>query len=482
MNRTPTAHSCRIPFRCARRLVHSLVMRSVLILLFSTSAALAWGPHSEIAQAALDTLKADDPLAKHLGADLKRLAQYVWMADWRQQLLVRKDEVFYSDDVLIFPAAQTHYQHICPEVQQTYVPFFRRALQALRTESPRNAARWIGSLLHFTTDTGSPPHALGILGPVHSKMENWVDAKRIHLPGYQAQLLGKNDAEAEAGYLRRMDGLIAYCKERALRCRADVEADRRELVEPVVLEAALETARVTADLLHTLGVLASQHQGAATLAGKIMAPQVSSPDLSRLPVKIMLAGTTFSTLTNADGTFAFHHLPAGEYRPVISSLGCGVELPPVTLKSADSVTLEPVNLSSRHEGNLIRNPSFNLHWVSAEGFDHWWLRRSSSRLKGTNPARDWEGEWIPLQNGVAYQLAVNWQPAAREAEGTEVFVRVKGKASVPASPPVDSPAVTPGGQAVTITGSPEAVWAQVVVRSRQPPNVLLEEVSLRARP
>jgi len=28
-------------------------------------------------------------------------------------------------------------------------------LQALRTETPANAARWVGSLLHFVEDTGS---------------------------------------------------------------------------------------------------------------------------------------------------------------------------------------------------------------------------------------------------------------------------------------------------------------------------------------
>jgi len=457
--------------------------RCLLILLLSTSTTLAWGPHTEIAQAALDVLKPDDPLAKQLGTDLKRLSQYVWMADWRQQLLVRKDEVFYSDDVLIFPSAPKHYQHICPEVQQTYAPYFRRALQALRTESSRNAARWIGSLLHFTTDTGSPPHALGILGPVHSKMENWVDAKRIHIPGYQSQLLGADDAKAEAGYLRRMEGLIAYCKERALRCRADVEADHRERVEPVVLEAALETARVTADLLHTLGVLASQNQGTATLTGKIIAPQITSPELARLPVKIMLAGTNFSTLTNADGTFAFHHLPAGLYRPVISSLGCVVELMPVNLAPAASVMLDSVDLSKRADGNFIRNPNFKLRWALAEGFDHWSQRRSPARLAGANPARDWEGEWIPLQKGVAYQLSVRWRPTQDGAEGTEVFVRTKGKAAAVVAPPVDSPAVTPGGQAaVSIMGSDDAVWAQVVVRSRQQPNAVMDEVRFTAKP
>ena len=172
--------------------------------------ALGWGPHTEITLAALRAMGPEDGIYKQLGADTGVLAQYVWMADWRTQLLIRSDEVFYADDYLLFPKAKSHSQHICPEVRQTYAPFFRRALQALRTESPRNAARWVGSLLHFTTDTGSPPHAAGFLGAAHSKMENWLDAKLIQLPGYQPRLLGDDDASAEAGFLSRMEASSSF--------------------------------------------------------------------------------------------------------------------------------------------------------------------------------------------------------------------------------------------------------------------------------
>ena len=66
--------------------LHSFCMLRIAILsLLAASSVFAWGPHSEIAQAALDAMGPDDPLAKHLGADTKRLVQYVWMADNRQQ-------------------------------------------------------------------------------------------------------------------------------------------------------------------------------------------------------------------------------------------------------------------------------------------------------------------------------------------------------------------------------------------------------------
>jgi hypothetical protein len=440
----------------------------------------AWGPHTEIAQAALDAIGDDDPLVQKLGPDAKLLTQYVWMADWRQQLLVRPDEVFYSDDYLLFPSATRHFQHICPEVKQTYAPYFRRALQALRTESRRNAARWIGSLLHFTTDTGSPPHAAEILGPVHSKMENWVDAKLIHLPGYRPQLLGADDASAEAGFLRRMDGLIEFSKERAQRCRADLDADRREAVEPVVLESALETARVTADLLHTLGVLTAGSSGGATLTGTIIAPKMTDPSLSRLPAKVILLGSNFSTLTAPDGSFGFRNLPAGEYRVVASVPGRMSDAKAVTLAASASIAVDPMDLSGETDGNLVRNSRLTLRWVSEQGFDDWSVRNPPAKLAGKTPMRDWEGEWIPLQDGVAYQLTAQWKAPA-SSSGSQVFLRTKAKL-VYGSLQTDSAPVTPENQNVMVTGSPESAWAQVCIRTSQSPDAVLAGVCLRPLP
>jgi hypothetical protein len=440
----------------------------------------AWGPHTEIAQAALDAIGGDDPLVQTLGPDAKRLSQYVWMADWRQQLLVRPDEVFYTDDYLLFPAATRHYQHICPEVKQTYAPYFRRALQALRTESTRNAARWIGSLLHFTTDTGSPPHAAEILGPVHSKMENWVNAKLIHLPGYQPQLLGADDAAAEAAFLRRMDGLIEFSKERAQRCRADIDADHREAVEPVVLESALETARVTADLLHTLGVLTAQSPGGTTLTGKVIAPKMTDPSLSRLPAKIILLGSNFSTLAEPDGSFVFRNLPAGEYRVVASVPSRVSEAKAVTLKSSASQDMGTMDLSGETDENLIRNSKFTLRWISDQGFDDWSLRNPPAKLGGKSPVRDWEGEWIPLRSGESYQLTAQWKAPAG-ASDSQVFLRTKAKL-VYGSLQTDSAPVTSENHEVSVTGSTDSAWAQVCIRSAQSPDAVLDTVRLRPLP
>jgi hypothetical protein len=443
-------------------------------LLLCPATAPAWGPHPEITQAALQALGPSDKIYGQLGADTGLLTQYVWMADWRQQLVVRSDEVFYADDYLLFPKAKTHSQHICPEVKQTYAPYFHRALQALRTESPRNAARWVGSLLHFTTDTGSPPHAAGILGPVHSKMENWLDAKLIQLPGYRPQILGEDDSSAESGFLARMDGLIEFSKARALRCRADVDADRREAVEPVVLESALETARVTADLLHTLGFLAAKPARGTTLSGTVTPPGNNHSSLDRLPSKVVLLGTDFSTLTAADGSYVFRHLPEGDYEVVAIAPGATSRRAAVLLKPGGTV-LPHLQLLQGASGNLIRNSDFLLHWSSSDAPDHWSMRTPPGKLAAKTPVRDWDGEWLPLEKGVSYRLEAQWRKDLAGTDDSVVFVRLKPSPAA-AGVPTESEPLTAGTDRVSVTGTAETAWAQVCIRAPKPPREVLESV------
>ena len=444
--------------------------------LFSHSSP-AWGPHTEITHAALLALGTEDGIYKQLGTDTSILTQYVWMADWRSHLLIRSDEVFYADDYLLFPKAKAHSQHICPEVRQTYAPFFRRALQALRTESPRNAARWIGSLLHFTTDTGSPPHAAGFLGPAHSKMENWLDAKLIHLPGYRPRLLGDDDDSAEAGFLSRMDGLIEFSKERAGRCRADVDADRREPVEPVVLESALETARVTADLLHTLGVLAAKPAAGAPLTGTVGWQKGSHPTLDRLPAKVVLLGTDFSTLTGPDGAFVFRHLPEGDYQLVALAPGATSAPAAISVKGG-GLTLPEMALVANTPGNLLRNADFRLHWSAAEALDHWTMKTPPGKLAAKTPVRDWDGEWLPLEKGAAYRLEARWKKGVTGVEDALVFVRLKPAPSGPAVPTESEP-LSAKADHITVHATAEAAWAQVCIRAAQAPEQVLETVQFR---
>jgi hypothetical protein len=382
----------------------------------------AWGPHPQITQAALDALGTNDLLVRHLGEYAQGLTNYSWMADYRRLPFEEPGVLFYADDYLLFPQAPVHWDHICPEVKKTFKPYFERALVALRTETPANAARWIGSLLHFTEDTGSPPHAAEIRGATHSKMENWVDHRLITVPGYRPQLLGTNDTNALQGFLKRMDGLIEFSKQRAAKARLNVEIGHRKAVEPLVLESALETSRMVADLLHTLGEVAfrsgplfprrgeGNNQSLLTSAATrgVIKGVVRSEEpigMERFPAKVILANTNLSTLADQLGYFEFRNLPPGEYRVIALRQGNGRAEKVVHVGQNQTNGCE---LTLAPEGNLVRNGDFSLRWVDERGPDCW------NVFQGY-----WQGEIIPLKIGQQYRLAAKFKPGG---EG-EVHVR-----------------------------------------------------------
>src|SRR2546423_9412636 len=88
---------------------------ATLMLLVAAGRSLqAWGPHSEITRAALQTLPVHDLLLRHLGSVADRLTNHCWMADYRRFIYDDAREQFYADDYLLFPGMSRHLDHICP--------------------------------------------------------------------------------------------------------------------------------------------------------------------------------------------------------------------------------------------------------------------------------------------------------------------------------------------------------------------------------
>jgi hypothetical protein len=428
----------------------------VLVLLASTQ-ALAWGPHPEITDAGVAVLAADHPLRRLLGREFAGLREHCWMADYRRSF----QGDYYPDDFLLFPGAVRHVDHLCPEVRATYDPYFRRALQALRTETAWNAARWVGSILHFTEDTGSPPHAAEIRGDVHSKMENWLDAKKIGIGDYVPRLLGEDDDAAVAGFQRRMDGLIAYSKERGLKVRAAVESGDRPSVEPVVLESAIETSRVVADLLHTLGTLAEKGgKDGASLRGTVAS--TASTGLEKIGAKAVIEGTLFSTLATPEGAYEFRNLPAGKYRVRFSRAGSETSTEDVVLESREHVIRDLHLTGSAVPGNLVRNADLQVRWVAATQPDGW------------HKAKDaWEGEPLPVKPGGKYRLRVDWKAGA----GGEVVIRWREHSAPQGGHPVETEPLRPGSGAALLTAPDMMNFARIIVRGAAP-DACLARVSL----
>src|SRR5581483_8282335 len=97
------------------------------------------------------------------------------------------------------------------------------------------------------------------------------------LRDYRPQLLGRDDASAVAGLERRMDGLIARNAAIAKRMVPYADANDRARVEPLALDCAEETARVTADVLHTLLVLSGPQ---SATDGTSLVAFVTAPELA----------------------------------------------------------------------------------------------------------------------------------------------------------------------------------------------------------
>ncbi len=434
-----------------------------LLALWGPVIAFGWGPHWHITRAAIDVLGTKHPLAAQLGAELLPLTNYCWLPDYKRIPFRVPEQDFYADDYLLFPGVTKHYDHICPEVEKTYEPYFRRALQALRTESPANAARWAGSILHFVQDTGSPPHAAQIRGDLHSKMENWVDASKISIPGYEARLLGTNDNDAVRGLTERMNGLIEFSKLRAQRMRTPVLLANRRAVEPIALESALECARVTADVLHTLATLAASPPARGfEISGTIRAhPAVSD---GRFPAKLMFNGTNVSTLADAAGRFFIRGLPSGQHR--LSIVQPGSEMLETNLAVNGSVTNLVFQL--RPNGNLVRNDDFRWHWVATNAPDCW-----------TKMSLSWEGEVLALRNEQRYRVRADFQPDSE----AEVVVRWSREQPFivpkPAkAPPIQTRRLTRSAPEFFIAGSSNAALMQLVIRATGHPTNELRRLSV----
>jgi len=398
---------------------------AVCVLALFGGSLRAWGPHTEITAAGLRVLPEGKMSQKYFGDDFMRISRdYCWMGDWQEA--VRPDH--YADDYLLFPKNPRHLSHMHPEVRKTFAPFFKRALQAIRTESPQNAARWVGSLLHFLQDSGSPPHTTGIGGDLHGKMEQWVDESKLTIDGYEPKLLGETEDEALRGFEDRMASLHDFSKVRAEKLKPLVEKlDKREN-QTLELECALEVARATADTIHTLFILGRKEPSTpgATLEGKLnYTPPVNYP---AVPAKIIIQGTDFSTTADRRGEFRLRNLPPGKYSVWIVATGYDVqELKGVALESGKVTSLEPLLKPDTAAGNLVRNSRFTLKWVLPDQPDGWTRERAKTSR--------WASALIRVPIGQACRVRVEW------ADNSRVPVSVRWRVN---------PATTAGSREVAL--------------------------------
>ena len=467
---------------------------TVCALAGSASRLFAWGglPHQQIVDAALRSIPADDLITIRLGSEVGHLRDTVEMGDWMNSLIVVRENwhvttedypqvqsEYFGNDYLLFPAAPHFFSHIMPQVHDTYGPYFLRALQAFRTEDQANAARWMGSLLHFVTDSGSPPHAIGLSGPNHTKMENWLNAETIDLKGYRPQLLGNTDEEAVAGLRRRMDGLIARNAAIAREMVPYAQANDRAHVEPLALDCAAETARVTADVIHTLLVLSQKPTPAETgsVVAGITAPALTEHPL--LPAKLILLGTNFSTLSSLDysssrqyaGTFFLRNIPAGTYRVAIERPGAEtLFVSSLTVRKGEEARVSWHLQPTSPPENLVQNSAFALRWLSPSAPDHW---------HHDPQCRCWLSDNIPVSHGNVYRAYIVPSGNSDRAVSLQWMAMHWLRTD---DPPVPLPSAHDLSHAVTLTAPPTAVYARIAMDGDDPPQDSVRTVILVPSP
>jgi Zinc dependent phospholipase C. len=365
-----------------------LLIALAMALLIAVTSLMAWGskPHADIIDAALAALPRDSGLVERLGENAPRLRAFVQMGDWNDCLVARGEQwrvtgagypspgqMFYANDYLVFPASPKLFQHMVPDVKTTYGPFFDRALQALRMESASNAARWLGALLHYVTDTGSPPHTVGITGPAHTKMENWLDASKLDLKGYTPKVLTHDE------FLARMDGLIEFSKARSERLRPLIAAGDRTASEPIIMESAAETARVAADAIYSLLKLSRESTPAAAGILDVEVTASQTTGMEDLPVKLAILGSTVSTLSDTitlrPGVYLGHimlrGLLPGPSTVLLSRPGSRSRWVTFTMQAGAARQFRWTLEADPVAGNRLRNPDFQQRWVTSKAPDYW---------------------------------------------------------------------------------------------------------------
>ena len=255
-----------------------------------------------------------------------------------------------------------------------------------------------------------------------------------------------------------------------------VKVDDRAHMEPLALESAAETARVAADVIHTLLALTAAGPAAAgaSIDADISAPALDG--LPNLPAKLVLMGTDISTLSEHalpsfdayHGAFRLRDLPAGTYRMAIERVGSQTLYPPpMVLKAGQTVranwTLQP----PRVVGNMAPNPDLTLHWLTPDAPDHW---------RFDTPQNQWVSDNIPATAGRTYL-------AGYESSGpTPVDVEVQWMAhawEALKGAPIPIVAADPERREISLIAPADAIFVRLVVKGRREPSALLSGVYIK---
>jgi hypothetical protein len=273
-----------------------------------------------------------------------------------------------------------------------------------------------------------------------------------------------------------MDSLNAYSRARAIRLRPLVEKLDRRVNQPLELECALECARASADLLHTLFTLAAAppREKGGTLEGKLAyAPPAG---YATVPAKVVLAGTGYSTTTGPDGAYSFRNLPPGRYAAWFLATGYETtRIENVQIEADKTTSLSPALKADPVEGNLVRNPRFHLEWVKT-GQPDGWVRDPVKRGRWASavirvPLGQTCEVRVAFRRGKTAPVALRWRSNPASTGGSRE-VALKGDGVLTAE--VTPPALKPFEKGV--------LYLEVLLGAAGKPGEAVEHVAVRFKP
>jgi hypothetical protein len=396
-------------------IVQTFIKRAWILCGWIVFPTLVWGwgdGHRVITQAALDAVPERERWIAVLGADhwqhiagLGEATGYAGIADNQSEFIRRSWGAYFANDYLLTREVPFLHGYHVPVIEQPpwnrqISGFAKRALQALRTESPREAARRVGVLIHFIEDAGATAHAARISPPAHTLLDNTVFLERIRLPGYTPVLLGGNDEEFITTLQERIAALIdrsrpvgERLKPKAVELaplygtlRAGLSPNREffDAISEAQIEPALDCGRLVADAVHTLMTLGlGQSLEGATLSGRVRWGSLSAYEESGAEVHLLKSGsgaaanlfeacTIYNTHTDQHGAFSFHGLPSGRFRILAYRVGSSLVISePENLSTAASASVEIDLPPSQTPGNLVYNPELTLSTYQPQQPDRW---------------------------------------------------------------------------------------------------------------
>jgi len=257
----------------------SILFLIVLFNVFSFTRLYGWGGgnHTLISKAAIQLLPQWEVSMLGSAAD-SLVERYCLYPDWYRNYINKKDSAAIArlkpymqlpllQDLTKYHRTEDKESEICFYVAATLM---HQAVRCFQENSPLEAARYMGPLVHFIEDNACPVHTLDnqLLLELLPKPVSLVpfslhgDVERptflLESPQHQPQLLGANAVEAANAFYGRFLENRRTARAQAVPILQAMYAGKEQDANRGRALAAAAAAKLTADVIHTVCTISKQ--------------------------------------------------------------------------------------------------------------------------------------------------------------------------------------------------------------------------------